>query len=144
MTALPTWALPNCLRIAWPYLSAQREGRGVGAREHIIHIRIADDRQNRPERLLVHNGGAFLDIPHYCQRNKIARTFGHVATCDDLAARTCALQIAEYLVILRLVLDWPELRLRITATRYLRSSGISDDLFEIGRESRRESVWQYV
>src|SRR3546814_3937773 len=94
-------------------------------------IRIADDRQNRPERLLVHNGGAFLDIPHYCQRNKIARTFGHVATCDDLAARTCALQIAEYLVILRLVLDLPELRLRITATRYLRSSGISDD--QIGR-----------
>src|SRR3546814_10222153 len=78
-------------------------------------------------RLLVRS--AFRDIPHYCQRNKIARTFGHVATCDDLAARTCALQIAEYLVILRLVLDWPELRLRITATRYLRSSGISDDLF---------------
>src|SRR3546814_16002238 len=110
----------------------------------IIHIRIADDRQNRPERLLVHNGGAFLDIPHYCQRNKIARTFGHVATCDDLAARTCALQIAEYLVILRLVLDWTELRLRITAPRYLRSSGISDDLFahrvlkaEIGSASGR-------
>src|SRR3546814_13793316 len=46
-----------------------------------------------------------------------------------IPARTCALQIAEYLVILRLVLDWPELRLRITATRYLRSSGISDALF---------------
>src|SRR3546814_5197105 len=59
-----------------------------------------------PERLLVHNGGAFLDIPHYCQRNKIARAFRHVATCYDLAARACALQIAEYLVILRLVLDW--------------------------------------
>src|SRR3546814_8779845 len=81
-----------------------------------------------PERLLVHNGGAFLDIPHYCQRNKIARAFRHVATCYDLAARACALQIAEYLVILRLVLDWPELRLRITATRYLRSSGISGDI----------------
>src|SRR3546814_8821730 len=124
----PQCVFGRSLRIASPDRAAQREGRGVGARDDIIHIRIADDRQNRPERLLVHNGGAFLDIPHYCQRNKIARTFGHVATCDELAARTCALQIAEYLVILRLVLDWPELRLRITATRYLRSSGISDDL----------------
>src|SRR3546814_6246894 len=45
---------------------------------------------------------------------------------SDWSSDVCS---SDLLVILRLVLDWPELRLRITATRYLRSSGISDDLF---------------